>query len=73
MIKGNVSRAQDGIIACFGIIVIAVTPGTHAGAAIAQAGIGVGVKQPEGNVDALDLPDVIFFFEGFGDRIFNGA
>ena len=63
MLKADAAAAMRHIIACFRIIVVAVTPGTHPGGAIANLRIHIGIEKPERNINSLDLIDVVLILE----------
>ncbi len=63
MVKAHAAAAQNAVVAGLGVIVILIRPEASARCVVSCLGVGVGVKQPEGNVHALYLVDVVFAFE----------
>ena len=53
-----------------GILRVAGAPHPGAGGVIVEIGVCIGVVQPEGNVDALDLIEVVFLGEELGQQLF---
>ena len=72
MLKADAAATMRHIIAGFRIIVVAVTPGTYTGGAIANLRIHIGIEKPEGNINSLDLIDVVLILENLRQKPLTG-
>ena len=72
MLKADAATTMRHIIAGFRIIVVAVTPGTHAGGAIANLRIHIGIEKPKRNINSLDLINVVLILKNFRQQPLTG-
>ena len=72
MLKADAAATMRHIIAGFRIIVVAVTPGTHPGGAIANLRIHIGIEKPERNINSLDLIDVVLILKNLRQQPLTG-
>ena len=72
VVKAHAAAAQNAVVAGLGVIVILIRPETCARCVVSRLGVGVGVKQPEGNIHALYLINVVFTFEQLRQELLAG-
>ena len=68
MFKSELSASAYRIKFCLCIIIFAVAPCPHFGRLIAHLDIRSGIEQPERNIHAFDLVDVILVFKHFREQ-----